>query len=416
MNYYRIKPNRLSPKWTWAEREWGSLNYSDAEKETYCPLCGREMLGAKWLGPYRFTLSSGEIPDFIFGARDVLVSERVKRFYEKSHLPGIESFAECEVFRKNVPVETKFYMPKFAFSQKKLEFAKAENEKRENDKSLPRCSLCRVGEKKNENFYFDGTEEYDIFRIYERPHELFCTQKFLDLCESNGFSGINDSVEKINDGKLAFTKEEVFEIMGKYYGNAYWREAFELGYSEERLRLISEILDKINALGYNFSNLHRLSDNEDIRFIPIVLEYFPRISMLKAFHCRSYYRYTPELIVLWKNPDYVRYRWDIGNAILACRYKKFVPQYLEIVNSDGYGEEPDLIMQTLCLLKAKEALPRLLELYEKYPDVWRWDLLRYGWYFKDKSILPYIEPYLECDDGEYRRMAKKAAEKLSLLE
>jgi hypothetical protein len=92
-------------------------------------------------------------------------------------------------------------------------------------------------------------------------------------------------------------------------------------------------------------------------------------SLLSAFHCRSYYKYTPELIALFKNPEYVRYRWDIGNALLLCRHKKFVPQYLEIVNSEEYGEEPDLIMEILCLLKAKEALPRLLELYEKYPDV-----------------------------------------------
>lgn len=30
----------------------------------------------------------------------------------------------------------------------------------------------------------------------------------------------------------------------------------------------------------------------------------------------------------------------------------------------------------------------------------------------DKSIIPYIEPYLTCDNGEYRGMAKKAKEKL----
>ena len=213
--------------------------------------------------------------------------------------------------------------------------------------------------------------------------------------------------------KRTRTKEEVFAIMGKYYGNAYWRGCT---YSEETLRLITEILDKINALGYNFSNLHRLTDHEDIRFIPIVLEYFPRVSMLDAFHCRSYYQYTPELIALWKNPEYVRYRWSIGNALLACRHKKFVPQYLEIVNGEDYGTEPDLIMEILCRFKVKEALPRLIELYEKYPDIWRWTLLCYDWYFKDKRILPYIEPYLESKDGEYRKMAKKAVEKLSLVE
>ena len=45
------------------------------------------------------------------------------------------------------------------------------------------------------------------------------------------------------------TKEQVFTIMGKYYGNAYWRSAVGC-YSEEDLIFLTEILDKINALGY----------------------------------------------------------------------------------------------------------------------------------------------------------------------
>ena len=68
------------------------------------------------------------------------------------------------------------------------------------------------------------------------------------------------------------------------------------------------------------------------------------------------------------------------------------------------------------MFRVKEALPRLLELYERYPDVWRWDLLKLTHRFNDPIILPYIEPYLTCDNGEYRQMAKKAWEKLTALE
>ena len=181
---------------------------------------------------------------------------------------------------------------------------------------------------------------------------------------------------------------------------------------------VVEILDEINALGYNFSNLHRLTDHEDIRFIPIVLKYIHQKnewtgSLLSAFHCRSYYKYTPDLIEIYKDPEYYeKYREDLGNALYLCRHKKFVPQYLEIVNDSSYGKKFDLVMDILCRFKVKEALPRLLELYKYYPDVWRWTLLQYGWYFKDQSIIPYIEPYLTCDNGEYRSMAKKAIEKL----
>ena len=410
MNYYRIKPEFTSPSRAYAERKGDYLNCG---KEC-CPLCGKAVCDAD--RDYKYELSSGEVGDFLFSPIDILVSERVKTLYEKSSLGGIESFTECEVLRRGVLTETKFFTPRVKFSQKKVEFARLQNEKRKQDKALPKCSLCTSSEKNDReggNIYFGEEAEYDIFRIYERPHEIFISRRFLDFCEEIGFSNIIEYTEEIKNGKLALTKSEVFAIMGDYYGNAHWRDCT---YSEKDLRLITEILDKINALGYNFSNLHRLTDHEDIRFIPIVLEYFPHISMLNAFHCRSYYKYTPELIELWKNRGYLRYRWDIGNALLACRHKKFIPQYLEIVNGEGYGEEADLIMQILCLFKVNEALPRLIELYEKYPDVWRWDLLRYGWYFKDKRIIPYIEPYLESADGEYRKMAKRALEKLANAE
>ena len=415
MNYYRITPKFTSPKWAYIERDDDLSAYDNIQREL-CPLCGEAVNGAKWPGPYKYKLSSGEVGDFLFGHIDILVSERVKALYEKNALGGIESFDECEVFRRGTPTETKFFIPRIKFSQKKVEFARIQNEKRKQDKSLPKCSLCTASEKNDReggNIYFGEEAEYDIFRIYERPREIFISKRFLDFCKENGFTNITEYAEEIKNGKLALTKDEVFAIMGDYYGNAYWRGCT---YSEEKLRLITEMLDKINALGYSFSNLHRLTDHEEIRFIPIVLEYFPRVCMLGAFHCRSYYKYTPELIVLWNDPEYVRYRWDISCAMLLCRHKKFVPQYIEIVNGEGYGEEPDLIMQILCLFKVNEALPRLIELYEKYPDVWRWDLLCYGWYFKDKSILPYIEPYLESCDGEYRKMAKKAVEKISSAE
>lgn len=217
------------------------------------------------------------------------------------------------------------------------------------------------------------------------------------------------------------TKEDVFSIMGNFYGNAHWRSAVERGETEEHLRLIVEILDQINALGYHFSNLHRLTDHEDNRFIPIVLDYIHRygkevIGLLSAFQYRSYYAYTPDLIALYKDPQYADIRWDIGNALLATRHKKFVPWYLEIVNDPEYGSYPCLVMEILCMFRVKEALPRLLELYERYPDVWRWDLLKLTHRFNDPIILPYIEPYLTCDNGEYRQMAKKAWEKLTALE
>lgn len=66
------------------------------------------------------------------------------------------------------------------------------------------------------------------------------------------------------------SKETVFQIMGSYYGNAHYRAAQRLRWTTHDLVLTKQILDEINALGYHFSNLGRLSDHEDPRFIPII--------------------------------------------------------------------------------------------------------------------------------------------------
>ena len=216
---------------------------------------------------------------------------------------------------------------------------------------------------------------------------------------------------------ITSAKEQIFAIMGKEEGNAYWRASIRC-INDEDLALLRELLDEINALEYKFSNLHRLTVYEDIRFIPIILKYIHQNrrcakSLLYAFHCRAYYQYTPELIELYNKGEYSDLRSEISNALLRCRHKKFISQYLEIVNDSSYGSAPDLVMEILCHFKVKEALPRLLKLYERYPDAWRWDLLKYGWYFNDKSIIPYIDPYLTCDNAEYRCMARKAIEKIS---
>ena len=174
------------------------------------------------------------------------------------------------------------------------------------------------------------------------------------------------------------SKEEVFRIMGKYYGNAYYRHAIRLQFSENDLITITKMLDQINALGYNFSNLYRLTDHEDIRFIPIVLEYLNQFEsigfkkgLFQAFNYRSYAEYTPTLISLYKDPKYESLQFEISNALWSIRNKKYIPLYMDIVTSPGYGENRDLVIDILCKFKAKECLPVLLNLLHLYPEKWR---------------------------------------------
>lgn len=217
---------------------------------------------------------------------------------------------------------------------------------------------------------------------------------------------------------MVTSKEEVFRIMGTYYGNAYYRSAIQLKISENDLITTKQILDQVNALGYNFCNLHRLTDHEDIRFLPIILEHidqFENISykaeLIHAFHSRTYANYTPELISLYNHPAYEPLQFEISNALLDIRSKKFIPLYMDIVTSPSYGKKADLIIEILCKFKVPECLPILMNLLHLYPNIWKYTFLQYAHYFKNDSIIPEIRAFLDCDDYEIRLMAKKSLSK-----
>lgn len=219
------------------------------------------------------------------------------------------------------------------------------------------------------------------------------------------------------------TKERVFQIMGKYYGNAYYRSAIEQGISEDDLQLTTEILNKVNDLGYNFSNLHALTRTEDSRFVPIVLENFQkfkaanyRTGLIHSVCYPSYSGYVPQLLSIYEETTSPQTRIDISQCLLCIGSRRYVPEYLRIINRDDFGVAHDYLIDLLCKLRVKEVLPKLLELLKSNQHQWAWTFLRYAPVFRDPSLLPFIEPYLESDDGEFRSLARKATKKLTNAE
>ena len=212
------------------------------------------------------------------------------------------------------------------------------------------------------------------------------------------------------------TKEQVFEIMGKYYGNAHWR----WDYSEHDLRLTTEVLDKVNSLGYHFSNLNKLHNTEDVRFVPIILEYYDKFEcktysnwFLQSICFRSYSEYIPNLVAIYEQTDDLDLKNAVSQCFLQMRCKKYIPEYLRIVNDPNYGENFDWTMDVLCKLRVKEAIPKLLELVNRYPQKWTWTFIWGAPFFKDPSLIPYLEPFLDHPDGEFRSMARKGISKLN---
>lgn len=215
------------------------------------------------------------------------------------------------------------------------------------------------------------------------------------------------------------TKERVFEIMGPFYGNDHYRAAIAQNTPEEELAVITEILDRVNALGYRVCNLHALENVEDIRLAPLILEAYDRLTTdnrragaIGILRKRCYAPFVPELITRYEKADSAFLRRTITDALFGIGSRKYIPEYLRLVQAEGYGESSDYLLDLLCKLRVREAVPSLLKLHEKNPHDWHWTLLKYGPMTRAAELIPAIRPYLECDDGELRRLTRKALEKL----
>lgn len=216
------------------------------------------------------------------------------------------------------------------------------------------------------------------------------------------------------------TKERVFQIMGKFYGNCYYRTAIQRNFSENDLQITVNLLDAVNALGYNFCNLQRLMTTEDVRFVPIILEHLPQYesitfkgALILAIRFSSYSKYVPQLLEIYRTCEAKEIREFVSEALFSIADKKYISEYLGIIYNDSYGHERDYIIDLLCSLKVYEALPKLLELHKADAVMWSWTFLKYAAIFRDKSLIPLIEPYVLSSDYEKRRLARNA---LSILQ
>lgn len=217
-------------------------------------------------------------------------------------------------------------------------------------------------------------------------------------------------------------KEEVFAIMGKYYGNAYYRDQ---RLTREDAALITKILDEINSLGYNFSNLHKLATVKDTRFIDILIRSYSeneqrmseglKQSIVYGLHFRGYDAAVPFLLEVYRSEqseEDFNFKFGVSSSIQNIFSKKYVDDYLQIVMSDGYTK-CDCIYSLLCCMKEERAYQRIVGLVKAYPDEFKFMFLKDGWKFKKQEMVAYFTYFYDDPQTEIRTMAKRAAKKIN---
>lgn len=216
-------------------------------------------------------------------------------------------------------------------------------------------------------------------------------------------------------------KEEIFEIMGKYYGNAYYRDK---SLTSEEALIIKNTLDKINALGYYFSNLGRLADVKDDRFIDILIETYKKyekeiskglkLSLLRGLHFKGYDVAIPFLLEVYhskQSRDDFDFKFSISSIIENIFSKKYIKNYVDIIMSDEY-KQADCIYSMLCKMKEESAYKRIIELVESYPDEFKFSFLKDAWKYKRVELVEYFSTFLGDSRSEICTMAKNAIKKV----
>lgn len=216
-------------------------------------------------------------------------------------------------------------------------------------------------------------------------------------------------------------KEEVFSIMGKYYGNAHFRIP---DLTAKDAECITIILNKINELGYAFSNLHKLEEVCDERFIDIIIDSYYNYADYLTLSCKeelicglshkAYKQVIPFLLQVYNSLNYeedYRLKYRVSDVISHIRDKSYEEEYIKIINSINYNRY-DEIYCLLCNLKSRAALKRIIELVRLYPNEFKFVFLQSSWKYKNLDLIVEYQKFLNDESGEIRTMAKKAIKKV----
>ena len=213
-------------------------------------------------------------------------------------------------------------------------------------------------------------------------------------------------------------KQEVFSIMGSYYGNAYFRDAT---LTPEDARLIAQILDEINALGYHFSNLHALERVCDTRFVKVITQFYQsnanlmrdqtKEGLLCGLANRKYKEAVPFLLREYRVSDREQIKYRAADVLRQIGDRGHEADYVVLINEEAYCQCDGLYV-LLCKLKSQAAYPRIVELVHLYPAQFKFTFLQAAWRYRRAELLPEFESFLSDPESEIRTMAKNAIQKL----
>lgn len=180
-----------------------------------------------------------------------------------------------------------------------------------------------------------------------------------------------------------------------------------------------KLLNDIRAKGVEISNINDLM-KIDKRFkdlIPIVLEHLKKIDdendkefLVRCLGVKDFTEASEQLLDEFYKTDKITFKWAIGNTLSIINDKSKVNELLKIVQNKEHGIGRQMIIVALGKMKTKEAFPVLLNLLNDEEVVGH--TLSALAYYKDPTIIPYLEPLKSHKVGWIKKKASKVIEKL----
>lgn len=183
-----------------------------------------------------------------------------------------------------------------------------------------------------------------------------------------------------------------------------------------------KFLNDIRAKGVEISNINDLMklDKRYKDLVPIFVEHLRNIDdesdkefLVRCLGVKGFNEATEQLLSEFNNTDKVTYKWAIGNTLSVIEDKSKLNELLEIVQNKEHGIARQMIVIAIGKMKAKEAFPVLLNLLKDEDVVGHAiDALSY---YKDPTVIPYLEPLTSHSVGWVKKEAFKVIKKLNKL-
>lgn len=188
-------------RWPDPRRCPAATNFLEAEpcymgKAPRCPGCGRMLVAHPWLAPYRAELEvwGRQFGDLAFGlGPDLLVSQRLKSFYEEDGLRGLEGFNQVDIVgirrhRQFLGVPPTYYRVRVTPSLAAIDRGRSELEA----EGPVRCALCLdAGLVKRARHVVVDPASWsgeDLFLARGLPGLTLTSARFRDFCAQRGIN------------------------------------------------------------------------------------------------------------------------------------------------------------------------------------------------------------------------------------